>query len=90
MKLAVTLGLSDVDHLLNTLTSRQWIEWQRFYRVEPFGPQEQDIHLAALRTDIANYLRPKHHAGYKTADFLRSYTPPEPEKSVEAMWALFS
>lgn len=90
MKLAVTLGFVNVDQLLTKVTSRQLIEWQQFYRLEPFGPQEQDIHFAALRTDMANYLRAKHQVGYQTSDFLRSYTPPEPEKSVESLWALFA
>ena len=48
------MGYPHPDHLLSSLTAKQFREWQEFYRVEPFGDSLIDSRLADLSCMFAN------------------------------------
>lgn len=45
--------------MLNEISSRQFVEWQAFWQVEPFGPQRDDWRMACLLAVVVNALRGK-------------------------------
>lgn len=76
--------------MLADLSSSQFVEWQRFYSLEPFGAQIDEFHLAALRAQISNYLRPQNHLGYKVDDFMLCALGEKTEQSTEDMYRMFT
>jgi hypothetical protein len=53
MRLALACGTLDVDGLLETIGSRQWIEWLAFHEIEPFGPIRDDERSGVICETIA-------------------------------------
>lgn len=86
--MAFELQFSDVDVFLSQITSSQLVEWQHFYQLEPFGRLVDELHIAAIRTQMGNYLRGKNQPAIKLRDVLLSYVAPEPEKSVEELYRI--
>ncbi|GBL02930.1 hypothetical protein [Glaciecola sp. KUL10] len=70
--MAVKLGNHNVDHMLSDLLASDFVEFQRFYALEPFGSKFEELHLAALRCQLTNYLRSKEQPAYSFNDFLLS------------------
>lgn len=48
MRLALQLGRADVDAMLESITSRQFAEWQAFFELEPFGSRWDDLRFGQL------------------------------------------
>tara|TARA_R110002153_G_scaffold195922_3_gene349238 strand:- start:705 stop:980 length:276 start_codon:yes stop_codon:yes gene_type:complete len=88
MRLALKLSNVDVDSMLHTLSAAQFVEWLRFSAIEPFGSRVEQIHLAGLRTQVANYLRKQGSEAFQIGDFLIGYTPKlqERQMSVEEIY----
>lgn len=72
MRLAVKLGIHNVDDMLSSMLATDFVEWQRFYALEPFGAKFEEIHLAALRCQLSNYLRAKNQTAAQITDFMMS------------------
>lgn len=91
MRLAVKLGYSDVDTMLNLMLASQYSEWQRFYALEPFGTKLEEQHLATISMQIANYLRPNEATPFHISDFMLSHVAQQQprKKSVEELYRLF-
>lgn len=53
MRLALACGTLDVDGLLDSISSSQWIEWQAFHELEPFGPERDDERAGIVCETIA-------------------------------------
>ncbi len=52
MRLCLVLGCSGVDELWRVLTWREWIEWQDFYELEPWGELRADLRQVALAVTL--------------------------------------
>lgn len=50
----MALGYPDVDALLDGMSSRQWSEWQVFWRTYGWGERRMDVRFAKLMALIAN------------------------------------
>ena len=53
----MALGCPDVDAMLDGMSSRQWSEWQVFWRTYGWGERRMDVRFARLMTLIANLVR---------------------------------
>ena len=53
----MALGCPDVDAMLDGMSSRQWSEWQVFWRTYGWGERRMDVRFAQLMTLIANLVR---------------------------------
>ena len=42
------LGLPHPDYLLKLLTPQQWLDWQAYYRVDPWGGFRGDVQAAIV------------------------------------------
>lgn len=63
-----------MDQLLEAIPSRLLSEWMAFYRMEPFGPERDDVRNAHLMALLANIHRdPKRSSAYEIEDFLLRY-----------------
>lgn len=62
------------------MTARQFIEWQVFYALDPFGELRADYRAASIVQMIANVNRGK-GAPYKLKDFLLKFGESEPAKA---------
>ena len=50
----MALGCPDVDALLDGMSSRQWSEWQVFWRTYGWGERRMDVRFARLMALIVN------------------------------------
>lgn len=44
------------------MTFREYLRWQKFYAIEPFGPQRDNLHAALVCALLANIHRKKNSA----------------------------
>lgn len=56
-RLALRLGVWDVDGMLRSMTSRQFREWSVFAELEPFGEDREDARFASVVQVISNVYR---------------------------------
>jgi hypothetical protein len=77
-----------MESMLNNLLCSEFIEWQHFAALEPFGARVDEVHLAGIRAQIANYLRKPNSVGYKASDFMITQTKKR-EQSVAEIYRLF-
>jgi len=89
--LAQKNGATNVDDMLFNMSSTQFIEWQQFAQLEPFGAQVDEFQLAALRALVTNYLSSNKQNINSVNDFMLSAVerPKEREKTVEEIYQLF-
>jgi hypothetical protein len=74
MRLALKLKILNMEDMLNNMICSEFVEWQNFALLEPFGAQVDELHLAGIRSQIANYLRKPNSAGYTASDFMMTQT----------------
>ena len=93
-RLAVKLGYANVDALARSLTAKQFMEWERYARLEPFDETRQDYRTASIVQMIANVNRGSKQKAYALQDFLLRFDPseekPTPRKQPweeQLMWA---
>lgn len=67
------LGFVDADELLNKINAVKFIEWLRFSELEPFGSKVEQMQMAGLRAQVANYLRKKNAKAFDASDFIVGY-----------------
>lgn len=46
-----------MGELERTLTHREFLEWQALWRIQPWGPQQDDARIAVLTSIVANMFR---------------------------------
>lgn len=66
--LALALGKTKQE-LLEQLDNQELIEWQAFYRINPFGLERQDLHAGIVASTVANVNRGKRKA-FKVSEFM--------------------
>lgn len=67
--MAVQFGRLNVDAMLRQLTAKQFIAWEHYAQLEPFGDIRADWQAASIATTIANVYRGK-NTPYKLEDFV--------------------
>jgi hypothetical protein len=83
MRLALALGRT-AQELEETLSEREWIEWEMFQRAEPIGMERDDWRLALLTAHFVNAHRPRNSPASTPAEFVflperQAETAPPPE-----------
>lgn len=80
----MALGCPHPDYLMDTLSSRQWAEWQAFYQMEPFGDVKADWRAGMLASVLANVNRGKGTKAFHPEDFMPKppLTPKEQEQKL--------
>ena len=63
-----------VSELMATMTAREFIEWQAFYGMEPFGHDRFDWNFGMVAATMANCHRSKGPA-FKPGDFMPDFRP---------------
>lgn len=69
-RLCLELGFSHPDHLLRSLTAKQFQEWQAFYTLDPFGDQRGDLRSGIVSAVIANAFRSKNTNPIEPSQFM--------------------
>jgi hypothetical protein len=69
----VALGRVDVDGMLGELSVPQFLEWQLYSAVHPFGEERADLRAGIIASVIANANRGKRTQAYKPADFMPKF-----------------
>lgn len=69
-RLAVRMGILNVDELLSRLTVPQFAEWMAYYQIEPFGQDHTDYLIAQLTALTRNINRQQGTEASKPQDFL--------------------
>jgi hypothetical protein len=64
------LGQTDVDAMLEGISSRAWSEWQVYWHLYGFGERRMDVRFAQLMALIANLVRGKDSPAVSIDDIL--------------------
>ena len=82
--LCTELGYPHPDYLLPLLTSKQYGDWEAFYRVSPFGDRRADRRAAGVMAMVANRHRGPKEKPYQVEAFM-PFEPetPQPEQTEE-------
>lgn len=70
MRLALALGMPNVDEMLSSMSGEQFAEWVAFYRLEPFGYEAGMVGHAITASTIANTNRGKGQKPFKPETFM--------------------
>lgn len=75
MRLALACGRVDVDRMLAEMTSSQLTEWKAFWRLERFGPLEDERRTAKLMALLGNVYRDHERkpSPYTIEDFMPTF-----------------
>lgn len=71
-QLALALGMS-VREAQEKITSREFVEWMAFYRLEPWGEWRGDYQAGMVCSTVANIVRKKGSGRYKPSDFIPKF-----------------
>lgn len=77
----MALGHSDVDAMLDGISSRAWSEWQAYWNEYGFGEKRMDARFANLMAWIANLLSGKDSPTITAGDIL-----PDENDEPDADW----
>lgn len=63
------------------MSAREFVEWQAYFALEPFGEERADLRSAIVAATIANRLRGQNEQPKQPSDFMpyREQAPPTPE-----------
>ena len=75
-RLALRLGKT-VQQLLQELSVEEFIEWQAFFSLEPWGFEIENWRAAMIGSTVANANRPPKQPAYKLAQFLPKREQPQ-------------
>lgn len=72
MKLTLALGHNSVQECQRHVSSREFAEWMAYDRLDPIGPERQDVMLAQIAWLLAetNRNKKKQKKAFKVTDFL--------------------
>lgn len=71
------------------MSSEEFVYWQAYASIEPFGDARGDLQAAIIASTIANRHRGPKEQAYKLADFLPNFTPRRRLTSPEAQKEFF-
>lgn len=59
-----------VGELEETLSAREFVEWNAYFQIEPFGTHRDNIHAGIIASAIYNVNRGKHSPAINPGDFI--------------------
>ena len=62
------------------MSSKEFVEWMAYYRLEPFGDARADIRAAMICKVLADINTPKGKAHAALEDFMPRFEQPEPQE----------
>ncbi len=71
--------------MLANMSSRLFLEWIAYDRVEPFGPWREDIRAGIVASTVANVNRSKKTDAYTPNDFVPEFKMKEINSSVSML-----
>lgn len=88
--LAAKLGRANVDQLAREITWQQFLEWQTYQQLEPWGEERADIRAAQITAALYNVNRTKKSKPVKIKDVLLRFgdeaaRPQQDWRSMQAM-----
>lgn len=69
-RLCLAIGCRHPDYLLRDITSRQLLEWQAFYQIDPFGDQRGDLQACIIAAMVNNRMRGKNETPIAPIDLM--------------------
>lgn len=80
--------------MLRSITARQFLEWEVYYSLEPFGGLRADYRAASIACVIANVNRAKGQKQFSLQDFLLKFDSEavpkkqtwQEQKAIAMMW----
>lgn len=89
-RLALALGIPDVDGMLARMSARQFAEWEAYYAQEPWGELRADLRAGIVASTLANVHRRARTPAFSPQDFM-PYAPRAPiaEDEIERRIATF-
>ena len=84
------LGKVNVDNLLHGLTAKQFLEWQAYAALEPFGEERQDYRIASICSVMANIHRGSGKRAFEIEQFVLKFgdQPPKQPKTWQEIFAI--
>ena len=82
-RLALHLGVWDVDGMLQSMTATQLRDWAEYAEVEPFGAVRADLGHAIVASTVANVWAAKGKR-YAPKDFMPEFGAPAPRRQTVA------
>ena len=76
-----------VQELQERMTAREFVQWQAYYNINPFGPERGDMQAAVGACVTANVNRGKSTKEYRVSDFVLSFETPK-QQTLEQQRAL--
>lgn len=73
-----------MSRMLQGMLCTDFIEWQNFSMLEPFGARADEIHMAGIRAQIANYLKKSGTQALSITDFMLTAQQKTPKKQTAA------
>lgn len=89
-RLALELGIWDVDGMLEAMPARQLNRWLAYYSLEPFGAVRGDIQAGVIASTVANVHRGKTQTAFTPNDFLPNFKPKPKQTGAQIAAALNS
>ncbi len=89
-RLCLALGQLHPEHLLQSLTSRQFAEWMAFYSLDPFGDQRADLRAGIVAATMNNRWRQKNENPMQPSEFMpfkevHEQTPEEMQRQLRSI-----
>jgi len=90
LRIAAHLGIWNVDEMLQTMPASLLSEWERFYQLEPFGAEADELRLGQISATLVNMYRSKNSKALTASDFLLTVHRPVREQTAEEQFAIFT
>jgi flagellar basal body rod protein FlgB len=75
----LALGGRTVAEWQEVMSSEEFVDWQLYYQLNPFGTYRADLHAGIIASTIANVNAPKGRR-YKSKDFMPEFKSRHEEK----------
>ena len=72
-RLALSLGVWDVDAMLDAMPAPVLFRWMAYAQIEPFGEERSDLRAGIIASTVANVNRGR-RAPYKVSDFMPKFS----------------
>lgn len=74
-----------VAELSRRMSGREFLDWQTYYVIEPFGQWRDDYHAGMISSIVANVNRKAGSKPYSPEDFMLKIKTPETMKAKESL-----
>jgi hypothetical protein len=75
------MGILDIDAMKASMSQRQYLGWQRYFEVEPWGPWRDNLHAAVIAREVRRTMQTKRGSKISLDQFMLKTSG---ERAVEA------